>query len=152
MAPALSPQPAGRGRPGLRAAAEALACEATGALRVARLCPVCGSSAHGRPRLVGSPLEVSLSYAGDLVAVAWADGPIGVDLERLRSAGPSRGDLQEWTRVEALAKAAGTGLREWPDVTLPDLPTTALSLPPGYVGTLAGQGEVRLAGPAAAPS
>lgn len=135
-------------RADLRAAAEALLCGATGATRVTRLCPVCGSSAHGRPRLVGSPLAVSLSYAEGLVAIAWGAGPIGVDVERAHR--PEASELLEWTRVEALAKAAGTGLRDWPDLTVPDVPTRRLTLPGGYVGTLAGDGEVRLAGPGAA--
>lgn len=132
--------------PRLRAQAAAILCEATGATRVIRLCPVCGSSAHGQPRLVGSDLAVSISYAGELVVVAWGPGPIGVDVERT---GGSEDDVEEWTRVEALAKAAGIGLRDWPDVALPDLPTYALDLPDGFVGTLAGAGHVRLAAPAA---
>lgn len=139
----------------LRAAAEALLCEATGATRVVRLCPVCGSADHGQPRLVGSALHASLSYArppntDGLVAVAWGEGPIGVDIEHV--GGPSYDDVLAWTRLEALAKAAGTGLRVWPDLDerdLPDLPTRRLTLPEGFLGTLAGEGEVRLAGPAA---
>jgi 4'-phosphopantetheinyl transferase len=120
----------------LRSVAEAALCEATGATRVVRLCPHCGSSGHGQPRLIGSDLAVSIAYAGRLAVVAWGRGPLGVDVEAL---GDSSRDLAEWTRVEALAKAAGTGLRDWPEVTLPDLPTTPLDLPPGYVGTLAGE-------------
>jgi 4'-phosphopantetheinyl transferase len=141
----------------LRAAAEALLCEVTGAVRVVRLCPHCGSGAHGRPLLVGSDLAVSISYAGRLAAVAWGRGPVGVDVELAGTEGIAGGvdgidsvDRAEWTRIEALAKAAGTGLRDWPDVVLPELPTRRLVLPDGYVGTVAGDAEVRLAGPAAA--
>jgi 4'-phosphopantetheinyl transferase len=92
---------------------------------------------NGRP-LVASPrgLHVSLSHAHAVVAAALAwDGPVGVDVERLRPL-PGRGaltraalceaeqravdDLPEpardaqvlrfWTRKEAVAKALGTGL------------------------------------------
>jgi len=126
----------------LRAAAERALCETTGAARITRLCPHCGSSAHGMPHAVGSRLAVSMSYApadppngAGLAVVAWGPGPLGIDIEAL---GGSPGELSEWTRVEALAKAAGTGLRDWPDVALPDLPTRRLELPPDYVGTLAG--------------
>jgi len=137
--------------------AEAILCEATGAARVARLCPHCGSDGHGQPRLLGSRLSASISYAGGLVAVAWGAGSIGVDIERMTP--PTRRldelgvpDLAAWTRVEALAKAAGTGLRGWPDLELPDLPARSLDLPDGYVGTVAGDAQVRLAGPAAPPA
>jgi hypothetical protein len=118
-----------------RRTAEALLCAATGARAVVRVCPRCGSAAHGRPVALGSAAHVAISYAGDLVAVAWSyDGPVGIDLE---PAGPGR---QEWTRVEALLKATGDALHDWPDVTLPDLPTQVLDLPPGLVGTVAGTG------------
>lgn len=149
-------------RVNLRLLAETLLCEATGARQVARLCPTCGSSAHGQPRLIGSGLHASISYAAGLVAVAWGEGPVGIDIERSSSgrfSPPNRanppldgGDLVEWTRLEALAKAAGTGLRDWPRIVPPELPTRALrevdGLPTGYVGTVAdatGHARVHLA-------
>lgn len=141
----------------LRLAAHEILREVTGATRVTRLCPHCGGADHGRPRLVGSDLRASIAYAGGLVAVAWGAGDVGVDVERVTD--PPRRlerlgvpDLAAWTRIEALAKAAGTGLRDWPDVVLPDLPTRRLELPEGYVGAVAGAAQVRLAGPAAPSS
>jgi len=117
-----------------RRTAEELLCAATGARRVVRVCPACGSDRHGRPVAVGSPAHLSISYADGLVAVAWSyDGPVGIDVER-----DLAGDRQEWTRVEALLKATGEGLRAWPDVVLPDLPTAPLALPAGFAGTVAG--------------
>ncbi len=89
--------------------------------------------------------EVSISYAEDLVAVAWSrSGPVGIDVEQ--------GDRLEWTRLEALLKASGSGITDQPhdQADLPDLATTALTLPDGYVGTVVGEGvSWRLAGPAA---
>jgi len=122
-------------RPALRETAEALLREATGAARVVRLCPRCGSSAHGQPRLVGTELRASIAYAAGLVTVAWAEGPVGIDVEPDGPPVDGVGDRLAWTRTEALAKATGHGL-----VTdeLPDLPTQQLPLPVGYVGTVAG--------------
>ena len=47
---------------------------------------------------------MSLSYAAGLVAVAWADGPLGIDIE---DAGPPVDgvDRLEFSRREALFKA-----------------------------------------------
>ena len=85
----------------------------------------------------GRPPSVTLSYAGDLVAIAWSEtGPVGVDVE---VAGPPVDgiDRREWTQAEASFKAGG------------DLRVEALALPEGYVGSVAGAGvTVRLAGPA----
>lgn len=160
-----------------RRIAEALLCRASGAERVVRMCPHCGASEHGQPLLVGIDLHTSIAYTAGLVAVAWSSRPVGIDVERSSSPRPpsrwrrldTRGertsglpDLAEWTRTEALAKAAGTGLRDWPRTPPPETPTRALTaadgLPAGYVGTLAdatGAAQVRIvevrpAGPAAA--
>lgn len=126
----------------LRAAAERALCEATGARSVVRLCARCGSSSHGQPRLLGSPLAVSISYARShgctpnsaaLAIVAWGTGRIGVDIEQFGVQPCS--ELEEWTRVEALAKATGLGLVA-PE--LPELPVTRLDVPSGYVAHAAG--------------
>jgi len=128
----------------LRRLAEDLLLAETGATRVMRLCPRCGSDAHGQPRLVGSDLAASIAYAGDLAVVAWGAGPVGVDVEVDGPPVGGVGDRAAWTRLEALAKADGRGLAGWPDVVLPDLPTIPLDLPAGYVGTLAGRGQWRV--------
>lgn len=90
----------------------------------------------GKPTLVGSPFQASLSHSGDATLVAVAEGrDVGVDVERLRPGAerwalvnhvltdgerrslegvpPDRGAdafLAMWTRKEALLKAAGLGL------------------------------------------
>ena len=100
----------------------------------------CGSADHGRPYVVtadGPAPQVSLSYAEGLVAVAWADGPVGIDVE---DDGPRVDgvDRTEFSRREAVFKAGV------------EVPTVSIEVPPGYVGAVAGS-EVswRLAGPAA---
>jgi 4'-phosphopantetheinyl transferase len=71
---------------------------------VDRECDRCGAW-HGRPRVRGSSLQLSVSHAGLLVALAMADGgAVGVDVERLRS---SRAAVESWTRKEARLKAGG---------------------------------------------
>lgn len=47
-----------------------------------RTCPRCGKP-HGKPAIKGSRLELSVAHSGDLVAVAVATAPVGVDVEQL---------------------------------------------------------------------
>ena len=99
-----------------------LAAELTGlplkSITVTAACPDCGRE-HGRPRVDG--VFVSLSHSGAVtVAAASAEAPVGVDMEP-RDAPPERlaairdvargDDLTHWTRVEAVLKADGRGLR-----------------------------------------
>jgi 4'-phosphopantetheinyl transferase len=118
-------------------------------LVVDRTCGRCGEP-HGRPRLVGTQLEASVSHSGELVAVAvtWA-GPVGIDIEEMRPldyrplvADVCNKDEQTyavgqpefytyWTRKEAFLKATGEGLsRPIQDVvvTAPGSPPAVLSV------------------------
>jgi phosphopantetheinyl transferase len=127
-------------RAALRELAHALLREELGAVGVGRLCPRCGSGDHGRPHVVvpgGAAPRVSLSYAVGLVAAAWADGPVGIDIEM--DGPPVDGlDRRAWSRREALFKADA------------EVRTAVIEVPDGFVGTVAGTGvSSRLAGPAA---
>lgn len=119
----------GADREGLREAAHRLVVKQVGAGvrdatrgRVTRLCPRCGSVAHGRPRVHGA--HVSLSYADGLVLVAVATVPVGVDVE------PGH---PEWARAEAVLKCTGDGLHGQPDET--GLHVQPLPLPDAWVAT-----------------
>lgn len=109
------------------------------AIRFGRhLCPRCGDTGHGRPRIVSpaTGLEFSLSRSGPHWALAvGAGGMLGVDIEsrdgpnledfvdlvlalpeldRVRAVEPTddRRDLllRAWTRKEAVLKAVGVGI------------------------------------------
>ena len=51
-------------------------------VRFDRTCAQCGRP-HGKPVIKGSPLSHSVTHSGDLVAVAVARTPVGVDVEQL---------------------------------------------------------------------
>jgi len=79
-------------------------------------CPDCGKQ-HGR--VVTPGLHLSVTHSPDLVVVAAADVPIGIDVEgqpspeALAAIGAVAGEasITRWTRVEAVLKADGRGLR-----------------------------------------
>lgn len=86
-------------------------------------CARCGGP-HGRPRVDG--FEISVTYAGGIAvvaAIATASGiRIGIDAEagpesRMLPLGLLRPDtsVQDWTRIEAAAKADGRGLNLAPE-------------------------------------
>jgi len=116
-------------------------------VRIDRECAHCGHPAHGKPAVTGPDgerrLEVNASHAGGMgvVAVAWAPLVVGVDVERLRpgvdwpgvlrqvEADPAPASdmeaFQQWTRVEAVTKAAGLGLAARPELPPAGRPVAA---------------------------
>jgi 4'-phosphopantetheinyl transferase len=95
---------------------------------VDRSCVRCGAF-HGRPRIVGHPLQVSLSHSGDFVAVVLSDrSQVGIDIEaitdrrteslvRFVCSPEERGSIASnaaftttWARKESVLKAVGVGL------------------------------------------
>lgn len=102
-------------------------------IRLDRTCPECGKP-HGKVRADG--VELSVTHSGELVGVAFADRPVGLDVEKVdpeldvdavarvafaaddvralsRRTGIDkvRAFTEQWTRMEAALKATGEGLR-----------------------------------------
>lgn len=138
-----------------RLVAGSLTGEAPRLLHFDPVCANCGG-AHGKPRVRGTSLEMSISHSGQRVAVAFAwDVPVGVDIEDLV---PPRADasliarvlsaeeqaalaavaddehnaafLRYWTRKEAILKATGYGLA----VDLQAVTVSAPGQPPRMTG------------------
>ena len=113
-----------------------------------RSCPRCGRQ-HGRPRLTGSGLHVSISHSGATVAVAVSRaGEVGVDVQQVdddpvhelsslvladseaRHVAVTRDFFTYWTRKEALVKATGDGVT----VPLREVLVTPPGTPPALLG------------------
>ena len=65
-----------------------------------RTCRQCGKP-HGKPAVTGGDLELSVAHSGDLVAVAVAAAPVGVDVEQMdgRRHELGGGDVQALARL-----------------------------------------------------
>ncbi|MET0297145.1 MAG: hypothetical protein ABW024_07060 [Microbacterium sp.] len=138
-----------------RAAGDALLARLVGELgftaAIGRRCPVCGADDHGRP-VTTAPVALSLSYAGSMVAGAAVRledaASVGIDIEPSdRDTGDLRAlfapatppDIAGWTRIEAVLKADGRGIRIEPSSVVID----------GSVATRPGPFDVRtIPGPA----
>lgn len=121
-----------------------------------RRCPHCHSDEHGRPRVAGAPLDLSIAHSGGLVLCALTThGRVGVDLERRRplpdavaswTLAPEDGRrdlLGAWVVKESSAKLTGEGLRRpFASFSLESVHRERTvrrlddQLPAGYVGAL----------------
>jgi len=135
---------------------------APGEVELDSSCFDCGKP-HGKPRVVGSTLEVSISHSGDWVALAMTDGvPVGIDVEEIRDAEVdglagicfSPGELTTfesipaadrrgafftyWARKEAVVKATGKGM----SVPMSKLTLTAHDEAPRVVGSEASEVDI----------
>ncbi len=155
-------QPADRDRFTVAAALLRLVCARLTGLDPARVpvdrsCTRCGRP-HGRPRISGYDLHVSISHSAGRVAVATAAVPVGVDVEQVRpipvdeisgqTLGPDEraddltGFFTYWARKESAVKATGDGLAvplSGVLVSRPDQPARLLGYGtrPGLVATMA---------------
>jgi 4'-phosphopantetheinyl transferase len=101
-------------------------------------------SNHGKPMVAGvAGLRFSVSDSADLALVAVAGREVGVDVERIRIRPASkRAEIgteeffERWTRLEAKAKALGTGLIR-PRGDADGLACTSLDLGRGFAGAVA---------------
>ncbi|MFJ3722518.1 4'-phosphopantetheinyl transferase family protein [Streptomyces sp. NPDC090045] len=143
------------------------------ALRTERRCPRCGPSPHGKPVWSAgagrAAVDVNLSHSDHIAMVAVARAPlsVGIDVERVRAgirwatvlADPDAGSglsdqdgTRIWTRLEAVGKAAGTGMADrpvlggaqpggWTAASVPALgggwSVRDLAAPQGFVAALA---------------
>ncbi|GAB3584036.1 hypothetical protein GCM10027406_29730 [Leifsonia lichenia] len=106
------------GRSMLRDLVAELASVAPEDVRIAARCPDCGGE-HGRPVVMApdaaTAVRVSLAHAGGVtVAAALVGGSVGVDAEPRTprtQAQRTEDELRQWTRIEAVLKADGRGLR-----------------------------------------
>jgi 4'-phosphopantetheinyl transferase len=122
------------GRALIRGVAAAALDVSPGSVTLDSSCFDCGKP-HGKPRIVGSSLEVSVSHSGEWVALAVASGtPVGVDVEEVRGTdvdglagicfSPAELTVFQslppeerqgafftyWARKEAVLKATGKGM------------------------------------------
>ena len=122
-----------------RREADRLRCVAAGLLGNFCLWKQCGErpmalrkNRYGKPTLEGSPVQFSLSHAGDWVACGLVDCPLGVDIEKVQPVeqgmyqlcltlqerqwleqaptSPERRFVQLWTLKESFGKLRGDGL------------------------------------------
>ncbi|MBE6516888.1 MAG: 4'-phosphopantetheinyl transferase superfamily protein [Thermoplasmata archaeon] len=101
---------------------------------------------NGKPVFERDDMHLSVSHSGGLVAIAWSDGPVGVDVQESRSMGniasrilsPKESALSDtillsiWAAKESYVKMTGEGLsKDFRDITV-YLDGEFVSPDPGY--------------------
>ena len=150
------------GRALIRGVAAAALDVSPGSVTLDSSCFDCGKP-HGKPRVVGSALEVSISHSGAWVALAVTSGaPVGVDVEEVRGTdvdglagicfSPEEltvfqslpAEVRQgafftyWARKEAVLKATGKGM----SVVMSKLTLTGYDSEPRVVSSLAPEVDV----------
>jgi 4'-phosphopantetheinyl transferase len=119
-------------------------------VRVGRVCPRCGSAAHGRP-WTDHDVHVSVARSGPHLVTAVAAVPVGVDVESVASVDRAWEDLgltrpahspaeraAVWCRIEAVAKLTGAGLTlPRDDVRLEEYDVEDVTAPDGFAAAVA---------------
>jgi 4'-phosphopantetheinyl transferase len=140
------------------------------AVTITRECAHCGDPRHGKPMVAGL-IEVNASHSDALGALAVALPPLrlGMDVERHRpnvnwagilpdpaAAEPPNDGFEQWTRLEAVAKAAGTGIVRMPRLSAPGpdgwAPAAFPTNPDGPAGPDSPAGPAGSHGPARLPA
>ena len=160
-APFLSPERWHRAG-AFRREADRLRCVAAGLLGNFCLWQWCGGrpmtlgrNRYGKPFLEGSPVQFSLSHAGDWAVCGLADCPLGVDIEKVRPVEqgmyglcltpqerqqleqapmpPERRFIQLWTLKESWIKCRGGRLMELRRTEFLLQGREIVSAPPGFI-------------------
>ena len=70
---------------------------------------------HCRHRACRAVYHFSLAHSETMAAAGLAHDPVGVDVEHLQAFPSDIADPYEWTRMEAVGKALGTGVGVFAD-------------------------------------
>ena len=71
---------------------------------------------HGKPFFADCPaLQFSLAHSGRMALAALCDRPVGVDVEHLPTFPYDIADPRDWTEMESVGKALGTGIGSFVD-------------------------------------
>lgn len=104
----------------------------------------------GKPHFISSPICFNLSHSGNLVAVAFSENEVGLDIENYSRAIDGRlakylsvKSIDDWTKLEACAKFDGTGIKGVRSVNLNNYRVRNIKFFPDYSLAVCGDDEVR---------
>lgn len=107
-------------------------------------------SRRGKPHFINSPIRFNLSHSGNLVAVAFSENEVGLDIENYSRSIDERltkylsvKSIDDWTKLEACAKFDGTGIKGVRSVNLNNYRVRNIKFFPDYSLAVCGDDEVR---------